>query len=463
MTSKKNLSLALIFLGSLFRMAGLAASSAWYDELYTLYLSRLPVTQIIHFQSLEFNPPLWEILLHPLTNLWPSVLAARLPALACSLAGLSIAWHIMNVLHFSDDQRLLAVGWIAFLPGLLWVAQDGRVYALLSLLYLLGIAAALQDRGIHLATIGLLMIYAHNTAPAFLASLLILLWFLSRRNTSTLRASLRALGIGSIWLVFWLPWALPSLRTWGSQGYLPRLTAFYFIHQLILAWLGPGTPALFLLTAFLLSASIWLGDDKSLLPLTFALPVVLLLLVSLAWTNVTTYRVLSVLGIPFGLWLGRALVWRRPSRTWILPALWGSAILSALLMWNPALRGGNLSEAAAMIRRHWRAGDRIVYATGTVALPFDYALPDLPRGCILDEQLHPALLQPAIQTAFGFERCRLTQTDERLWFILPDDPLIRPEILARLRAIAERGHLEARVTYSQTPSVNIYLIEKQRP
>lgn len=45
--------------GAMLRLVGLTVSPFWYDEAYSVYLSRLP-DLMIRLEFSDFNPPLWQ-------------------------------------------------------------------------------------------------------------------------------------------------------------------------------------------------------------------------------------------------------------------------------------------------------------------------------------------------------------------------------------------------------------------
>ena len=518
MSRTRRVSEFMLFVGAFIRAIGLPVAALWYDEAWTLSMTRLPLLDMLRLQATDFNPPLWELIAWPFVKLLGEhTVALRLPSLLASLLGLWVVWQIMDEIKASDNQRIFISALVAFLPVGWWVAQDARVYAVMSTLYLLAGLYALRGNWPGLAVTGGLMLYGHNTAPAFLAGAIGLALVQHRGQWRKIAVA------GLLALVAYLPW----LAAWGRGAglhdfWLDDLTMSYFVLSTEQAiWLDTLTivadqwrvAALLLLTVYIciaLSVSvsiampfIWRAGsdnmarvrgllrnlgwdaiaDRVHLPETpilitaedayigalavyAVLPVAIMVAASVFVTNVIFYRPLTMMVMPLAIWLAMATAPRKLSVVKLLmPALWAAVLVVGWLGWLPARRGGDLDVIAERVRDHWQSGDVLYYVTGTAALPFDYYLHDLGPAYLYDAEQHPALLQTHLQDAFGWQRASLNELDYgRAWLIWPRDPLITEDVSADLLTWFDREttRFYGVVEYWQAADIEVYLIQLEQ-
>jgi hypothetical protein len=134
-----------------------------------------------------------------------------------------------------------------------------------------------------------------------------------------------------------------------------------------------------------------------------------------------------------------------------LACAWIILLVVALLSYRPADRGGQLDQVAAQIRSQWRTGDQLVYATGTVGLPMEYYLGDLPHTWL--DIIHNGLLVAGIP----HQAKPCPQTCQRYWVVIPNDQnLITPAEWASLQP-----YMVSKPVYSvelmQAATINVYL------
>jgi mannosyltransferase len=109
--------------------------SMWTDESYSLNTAMRPVAGTIH-QALRFElqPPLYFVALNGWLRLHAGIIFARLLSLACALGTLSVLAAIGRLVGMrgwrSRAPALLALA----TPGVIWAADEARVYALTLLL-----------------------------------------------------------------------------------------------------------------------------------------------------------------------------------------------------------------------------------------------------------------------------------------------------------------------------------------
>jgi hypothetical protein len=367
------------------RLYGFASSNLWADEWITLKRMTAPWSVYLQntYEFMGFN--LWENLLRPFTFGPHWVL--RIPALACSIIALWLAWLIMRELKFTDHQCTFAAVILAGLPGLIWMAQDARYYSAVSMLFMASILCALRGRIGWLIVCIIVSFYVHVTGPAY-----------------TMTAALIALISGKL-----SRRDLVVLVLFSALFTLPKLYSFVASDPGIFYWTGPLTIQKFIyefgqsltvntlgnmgiLLAFAFCVLLFIAASyrafKSREDLTLwimlACPLAVFVFVSLIYQNVITYRTLQPGSFALALLAGRVLASNLQNRlTWIPAAAGIGLLVACALYWDPSIRGGDLQSIADHIRVEWQSGDRIVYGSET-AMPMQALLADL-DSCRLDD------------------------------------------------------------------------------
>jgi uncharacterized membrane protein len=485
------LTIAAIVAGVVLRISGIAASPLWYDEAFSLYLTRLPIIQMVQVAGLDFNPPLWELTAWPFVRiLGGTEFALRLPALLFSLAAIWLAWKLTKEFNFSPVQTLAAMVLIALMPYELWMAQDGRCYAMLTALFLASVYFAWKQRYLGLLACCGLLLYTHSTG-VFYAAIAVTIGYVrslgvtkpvtdkaaQSRLVTLLKNKNILAGMGAaLSFVPWLPNYInaSSLTFWSSP-----LSLSGFIYGLLASWWA-GTMNynpflllfLILYTLCVLSASVFTLETIQdhtirtsplpILALAAIGPLTLMLIVSMAFKNITFYRSLSPMVIPFCLWFAGTVTPRRVTKTTlIIPSLWIILILAGLVAWSTTQKGGDLREKAQFISSQMQPGDVIYHATGTSALPFDYYMPDQNNlSYILDERQTVSLLNPDFQPAFGLHPAALESIPhQRAWIIWARDPIETPAAIKRMTGYTQGAILIGKVLGWQFSDIEIYLKE----
>ena len=453
---KSRLPALFLISGALIRIATLGSAAIWYDEAVTLYRTTIPLWQLFTNQSENSGDLLLELVLRPIMAFDPhSLILLRLPALLAGLISLWLVWLLMQRLEFSLTQQLITAALVAYLPGLLWMGQDGRPYGLLACLFLAALWFALDGRWMGVLACCGLFPYCHSTGAVYALGVLGVALYLRPREWR--QALLCGMSIGLVWLpalarivisnesLAYAWGSTPSFEIWAISAYVAFWTntavVQFFFAATVLAITLP----------LILSG---IKDHGRIIPLMgWAIPLLGLMLFSLH-RNVIIYRTLIPLLFPFALWLGWELgaiarpVWLRHT----LSFLWAVALLVGFLAWHPADRGGELDLVAAQIRSQWRTGDQLVYATSTVGLPFQYYLGDLPHTW-LDIAKDPMMDVPGIpRTSPGCPGgCK------RSWVIIPEERyLITPTEWTSLKAYMQGGLIYS-VHYMQCATIDVYL------
>jgi mannosyltransferase len=118
-----------------------APPELWLDEAQSVAIARLPLPELLDALEQDGSPPLYYLLLHGWTALFgTSATAVRALSAAISVLTLPLAWHVARRLAGRRAAAALVV-LLATSPFLIRYASETRMYALLVLLAVLGVAA----------------------------------------------------------------------------------------------------------------------------------------------------------------------------------------------------------------------------------------------------------------------------------------------------------------------------------
>ena len=436
--------IALIFLLALaLRIYATITPAIWYDEAFTLHIATLPVAKIVAMR--DFTPPLWEFILHPFVMLSPSVYTIRIVALVLSMLTLYLAWLITRALKFTREQTLISLFIIATLPGMIWMGTDGRVYALLTCLYTLGIYAAVTDRRTLLFVASIGVMYLHATG-LFLVIALYFYWFIAGDYFNLTELFVTGAGLFALWL----PWWYPYLNL-GPSGLFVPMSFTYFIGQWTMANFI-GAPQLAWLIGSILLISTALQHSRRLHATLVFLPLLLILLASFLVTNLITYRTLSPTLVPFALLVAKhyngKLLTRLNALAWIL------LLTFATGTYDFAAKGSQQAQAAQMLLNDNR---RIVYASLGTAMPFEYYLKGRVDYCVFQMD---GWVYGEYGYGFNFPLCGPADLQGSYWFIFPVDPVIPSPARAQMDALMSHGDLALEYHPPQFAPIQLWRIEQ---
>lgn len=483
------------------RLVGIMSSAIWYDEAITLRLAEMGLGDMIRLLSRDFSPGvMWELLVWAAVQAgMPGLAAARGMAAACSLATLALAWQMSREMHMGRGQQFAAVILLSLLPGQFWMAQDGRPYSLLAMLYMAASLFAVRRRWVGTTATAGLMMYTHNAGAFYGGSALALAWLQDRRDWKKLLLAAGAVGLAYLpWLPtliwqmrnahdYWLR-ALSLADLYGSlqmaffagslrQAAWMEYAALLLPVSLLLAVmlsleaiidLGRGSwaymPGLFLgrLAGLAPEAAEQETDGVQVgtLAVMALLPLAGMLAVSLSGRNLIYYRPLMPLLAPMALWLAAALWPRRLTwSTWALPYTWLLLLGLALAGWSPAARGGGVDQLALLVRAGWQPGDVILYSSAVAALPFDYYLADkesylFPAGEV--GQLDIAQREAA---RFGLQPIEIAVNRQRTWIVWSKDEILSAQEEKIIVHMAERAQLVGMARFVQAPRIEVWLLD----
>lgn len=458
--NKKTLPYLFLAAGVLLRVVGLTASSFWYDESFSVFLTRVP-TRMVALEYLDFNPPLWQLIIFPFVRiLGETELAIRLPALLASLGAMWVAWILAKEL-LPDYAQIPSSALIALLPYHAWMAQDGRCYALMSLLYVVAIYFGIKQRWVGATGAIGLLVWSHSTGAFYAAAAIVGTGLLTRNWRNAIMS-----GAGGLTFIAWLP----SLLN-GNPGHWPNiLTVSGIITSLYEAFWANSFPniyvtlvAVIVLVITIAAAVAVVGfgqiDLRQRALTIWAIGPLVLLLVAASYRNLIFYRPLSAMLLPFCVWVSTTL-WPQKFHWWkmILPVSWGALLIVGLITWTPTMKGGDLRQVAELINTAWQPGDVVYHATGNTYMPFALYL-DHP-GYVLDEDQHAGLLQTRIQNELNIPRKPLEIIPhQRAWIIYTNDSLVSNQARIRMAGYLVNGQLVGRVEYWQAADIDIWLVD----
>jgi hypothetical protein len=305
----------------------------WYDEMFSLYSYRLPLDQILS----SWNPIFTILAKVSVTIFGANALAIRLQAVITSLAGLWMAWILADMFGLSRPRRIIALAVLAVLPYNSWMAQDGRSYALLSLLYLALIYYALKGSWTGFVIVGTLLTFTHVVGMFYAVggvAVLLLTHRVKVKSTSwvvicigCVVLSMALIGVGLV---------RASEATRFANSVTPDLVLNSLTHAtivngpywLLLSWsvallVGVGI-------ALLSAVKAWRDPVRGALALATWLPLAGFILAGLAYKNVILYRTLSPMIAPLVIWIIYWIPKRWYAGLWAVPtrhdvSLWGMA------------------------------------------------------------------------------------------------------------------------------------------
>ncbi len=480
------ISFALFLAGGLFRISGFTASPFWYDEAYSIYISRLP-DLMIRLKNADFNPPLWQIILFPFIKVFgETAFALRIPSLLASLLAILVSWKLIcwvDEKHHKPFAVTFCSLLIALLPYQWWQAQDGRGYALMSLLYVLGIYFIIQKKWIGFCVSITLLAYSQSIALFYIIALVTGAILLQPDQIKKIFAS------SVLALLLFLPWIPVMINTtsqfymsnfyWTDivkslvfvfftgmfQGNLANFALLLIVISFVIAIIFSAKPIFRSLSTLIHKRDIPRNLDEesnirySVITVWAVLPI-LLMIMSAPFKNVVYYRALSAALIPSIIWLGFTLIPQKINRAgFIFVSAWVFIIFAGIVVWSPTLKGGDLKEIAQVINRSWEPRDVIYHATGTSYLPFSLYLDH--QAYLINEIQSPGLLQTGLITEFKIPQSSLEGIQyKRAWIIWARDQLVSDRVLERMTNYTKNAVLVGSVHYWQAATIDIYLLKK---
>lgn len=482
--------IAAVSAGIALRINGVFLPGIWYDESLPFAAARLPFLSMLEATKFTYAPPLWGVIV------WLSVrvfgqneVALRLPALVASIFTIWLVYKISGEFLLSSFQKSALMVFVCILPYQIWTAQDGRIYALFSALYLGAAWFAIRGRWWGLTACSGLILYSHYAGPFYVLGLYAAANLTSRLSLRNLKAIIAS---GFVAVLSFIPWIPVYIATLGEDFTVAPLTAsnlFIMFYRIMFAdALGQSSLAVFGL--FTISVCISLSavamfpqiyriiKDKLFAPkqevrnteilyiqlsLMALFPLVIMLIWSILWKNFIYYRLLIPLAIPLIIWFVYTLTSYLPAwlEKYIFTPMWLILLIVGIANWSPMSRDGDLHHIIDNINKQWQPGDVIYHITGTSYMPFSNYLGDKPMY-LINEQQNGGLLPTQLQDIFDVKRVALEAIDyKRVWIIYSRDELVSEKARERAERYLENGTLIGVVEAWQFAPIEIYLVNNK--
>lgn len=396
------LSLGLIVLvGLALRLYRLGAQSLWLDEAFSWLVASQPVGRGLNLALINFvHPPLYYLLLHPVTLVSQSEFALRLPSALLGTLSIVLIYKLGRDLDGREgDARargLLAAALLAVNPFHVWFSREARNYQLvfvlaLLLLYLFHQLLQGRKRWPAFVIISALSYLTHYFT--LLLPLVQFLYFLAhfKRRYRLFRRWFLAQVVAALPLGLWLIALFLQEEQSIGIAWIPRprlitplLTLWDFALLYAEGWLPWGLFALPLFGLILL-LGFQARRRRALLALWLVAPP--LTLASISWLMgryfyVDRYLIISLPAFVLLLAQGLlALKKRVPRNRWLAGAatavlLLASALSVGQIFWDGDLEKADWRGVGRLLEAGYRQGDLVVLRTVEHIVPLHYYFPD---------------------------------------------------------------------------------------
>lgn len=490
------------------RIAGIWIPPLWYDENFTLILSRLPIDRMIQATMGDVHPPLWYLIEWSWSHFFTSPWALRVPALIFSTLALFPFHWLMDELQIPEKIQTAALLLMAILPMQIWYAQEARMYSLLELEVLAALYFAMRGKWFPLFIASLAMLYTQNYAVFYLACVFIanLLrnisnWKFAHRIgkfdaeliDAIFRPSIVACTSMLSAALAFMPWVkviANQMNTISGRYWIQQAAAGDVLNIIYKQFFASSMPSFALLSGMLIVfMALGVGlvyfaherhtSAKTIIIMAFG-PLVLGWIASLLWQPILLHRPLIgiapflylIVAWPFGRLFEREV---KTSRDAILAA----ALVIPVLVSGiggyyknvPDMKSDGavspLIDALAYVKAHWQPGDIIYYTDDGPMVnlsPYAGGLPqyEIPV-CGNHTTVGPVLgsLSPQTREAIGIPVRDLNEIDyRRAWVFAPRSPL-HPECYEKqIALIAPVGEQLITVDDNEFISSGVWMVTR---
>jgi uncharacterized membrane protein len=191
----------VLAVAAILRVAFIWRNPLWYDENFTLLLTRLPLIRMLAATAGDVHPPLYYLLLWPLGQI-PGlpIWVLRIPSALFSILAVWLFWRVSLVMGIREPLAWVGLAVFAIIPQQIYYAQEARMYSLLTALLLWAWLAVMQRHWLLLFVLSLAMLYTHNYGLFYVASIWLAGMISDRSAWKTLTLVTALAGI------CWLPW-----------------------------------------------------------------------------------------------------------------------------------------------------------------------------------------------------------------------------------------------------------------
>jgi len=464
--SRYPLALALILLLGLGLRLWRIDAALWYDEAFSAWLARLPLTSLVEAALGDVHPPLYYLILAGVTRLaGHSEAALRLPSL---LAGLGLIWlvyRLASALGQSRNTALVAALLCVISPFQVYYSQEARPYALVMAAFTAAVLGMVERRTWLLVAGSVLALYLNNMSVVFVGCL-----FVVCAGHVTIGEGFRkpspivTIATGRAdwrWLIragglIGLAYAPGAAMAWqqaanvGAGYWIPAPGLGRIVATLDdLLFFMPSSPLVIsgLITGLLIIAILSdAGSQNYFLLALVALPLALVFLISVTWQPILITRSMAALG---PLWLILVAGAVTPRVVTLGPAVAIIAICGVVVpSLAPSVGRQPVDRAMISMYGHYQPGEAIYHANVGSYVVWAYYRPDviqylLPQQTTIREtlSLETRTAMGMRETDFKFIKCTLFVTGKgtyrplHWWLIDYANPQAPPSERAGIAAI----------------------------
>jgi mannosyltransferase len=432
--------------GLALRLIGLASRPIWYDEAFSLLLSRRSWEDIVQGTAADTMPPLYYFLLKVWQSLGSGVAFDRLLNVLLGLTLIAVVFLWVKEL-LGLEQGLWAAAFVAVSPLVVYHAQELRMYSLLTLAVMVNWYAfthlhlrRFEIRGhvawwvLYIAS-GAAAMYSHNLAIFSLLAPDALLLF--RREFGGLRRVVISQGLVVAVSLPWLVIVPQQIGKIQAAFWTPRPGLLEIVQSLLEAhtflplpgaWIAPAVLAVFLVLAFSsleLARSRPLGPPREWLLVSCLLPPLLLFILSYIMRPVFVPRaflpsILAYYALVAWVAVGARSAWVGRGVAVVLVAV------SLAGLWQQdtfeSFPRSPFDQAATWLESQVQSGDRVVHDNKLSYFPMEVYAPGLPMTFLPDPPgSHNDTLAPATEDALDLHPARDIETaaqgSTRIWFV----------------------------------------------
>lgn len=434
--------LSLILLAFALRLVLSDVRPIWYDEAFSILLSREGIPQILDGTAADIQPPLYYVLLHFWLLLGEQAFVVRFLSVLFSLASVALVYAVAR--HMLGHRvALIAMLMVAIFPLQVYYAQEARMYALLELSLLLYWYAFVKldaekttrEFALLLGISGAAALYSHSLA--LISFVVPDIYCLAKRNWILLRRVLIGQGLSILLLAPWVFVLAGQLVSIQRSYWIPPpgiAEVFQFLLALTTSqplpdWLLPvalfATLATIVVLMLRIREASWRQpSDRLGIALAFwILPPLLMFIVSYLFRSVFIVRGVIISSAAFAI-LFAWMVARIPLRAVRIGVILALVILTQLaLIFQLGYAGFPRSpfpSAVDYLRANLRNGDVIVHDNKLSYLPMRFYGADLPQEWIADPPTATSnTLAPMTMASLGIAPTRLEESSKsRVWFII---------------------------------------------
>lgn len=469
--------------GVVLRVYGISSNSIWYDESLTIFLTRQPLMNMVSLLTAELNPPLWEILEWFVIRVFmPSEISFRLLSLISGISTLIVAHKLLSFFQVDFLRQFLVMSILSLSPYQIWLAQDARIYGLMSLVYLLGFWFIIQQKWLGMFACFGLILYSNSAGVFFFLSLIIIaLCLYPEKWRMILLISCGAVSLFIPWLIssfgnnlsgnYFAGYNIPPvnaqrvleqlnnifLAASTSNSPLPGLLWIINLFILIFFFAFVGLFPVFLILRRKINPNSTIRTNLSVLLTLIFLPLGMIILTALVYDNghLILYRSFSPLSVPLILLISEFSKFK---------SKFASAVLIIFLLinlsyhsaWSVQEKGGYLKETLQNLSIPNQPSTIIFHATANSLLPFSYYLNNATHY-LLEADLPAGFLIEPLQQTFGLMKISPEQIPSTsCWIIWADDAHLPPFVTESMNNLTKHSLLMGKIAYPQAATIYIY-------